>query len=217
MKLANTFFFLAIMSFAGGSNATPILEQGIGSTTPYAVTILPDDNDQNLFYFFPNHLGLAALGNKKAFSCSEKKSWLSGSSVDCNMIFEAVISPDTIKKMEEIKVGNAQAKFSPMPYSLMSIGVSTSIHPYLKAVECQPFGAETGQQVSCNWSVHHSQFRAFRRLILDNALVEVMHYSASYIAIGAGQKLTVPFAIPIYVANLGQGDYFYDYRGNTIK
>lgn len=198
------------------AKATPVLEQGVGTVTPYTVTILPDDQDKNLFYFFPNHYGLSQLGDRKAFSCLQSRLASGASIVECNMIFDAELSTDTTKKIQEIKATIPQAKFSPVPYTKMTIILNKNTHPYLADVECQRNGSETGQEVTCDWKVNPSKFLPFRRMILDNALVEVMQYEAQFIAVVDHQKISVPYTIPIYVSDLGKGDYFFDSNGNVL-
>ncbi len=212
--MMNLFFSLFVGIPAG---ATPILEQGVGTGTPYAVTILQDDTDKNLYYFFPAYYGLSTMSDRRAFACLQTKFASGSSQVDCNMIFEASVKSDTLKKIQEVKALNPQARFSPIIYTSMKTLVDKKTSPYLTNVSCQALGGETGQQVTCNWRVVPSRFAPFRRLLMGNALVQVMQFSAEFVAVVDKAKIKVLYTIPMYVADLGKGDYFFDGEGHPLR
>lgn len=200
------------------SLATPVIDTGVGSSSALMSTILPDDSDKSLFYFFPYHYDLSVIDNngRKSFSCLMTKKASGSSEVNCYMAFEGVASSDTLKKIQEIKAANPQAKFAPIPYIKMSTQVMNSAKPNFLSIQCQPVGSEAGQQVACNWSLAPSRFAMFRKILTNQVYVQVMYFNARFMAVSNGAKIPVDYSVPMYVSNLGKGDYFYDNDGNVL-
>ena len=199
--------------------ATPVIDSGVGSSSALMSTILPDDTDKNLYYFFPYHYDLSITdpnSGHRSFSCLLMKKASGSSEVLCYMAFEGVSSSDTQKKILEIKAANPQAKFAPIPYVKMSTLVMNSAKPNFLSISCQAVGSEAGQQVACSWSLAPSRFPMFRKILTNQVYVQVMYFNAQFIAVSNGKKIPVDYSVPMYVSNLGKGDYFYDNDGNVL-
>jgi len=215
-------FFIALFGlfFSLTTLATPVMDTLVGTPTEYMVSVAPDDKDPNLYYFFPNHFGLAQnpTNNMKLFSYIEKceNFWCFSTPAYVNTIFEAGVSPQLTQKLAEIKKANPNAKFTPIPILSSSFFKTNVFNVLLSGVACQEQGNLLGQQLACVWKVDDSNRTTFRRAVRQNILVQVLSYGYSFIGMVRGQAMTFNQAIPVYVSDLDKGNYFLDSNGRVI-
>lgn len=216
-------FLLVILSLVISYRAfaTPVMDTAIGAGSNLVVTIVPDDKDPNLYYFFPNHFGLSRDSNNKRqlFSYIEKSEGFLGLSKSgyVNTIFEAGVSSLLSQKTDEIKKANPNAKFAPITIFRAGFLPHDVFNILLTNIDCQHYGNVIGQQVACAWKVKGGDCEIFRHAVTKNALVQVLDYGYSFIGMIQGKPVEINHSVPVYVSDLESGNYFFDSEGRVIS
>lgn len=198
--------------------AVPVVDTAVGTSTPYYVTVLPDDTDKNLYYFFPFQYSLSDNGKFKNLSCAgNPQGTRGGFSAYCSLSFTAAFHPDLQKKLAEIKAANPQARFTVIPFAKSTVVALGSTVTHLKSAKCQEFAGPVGTQVACQWLVLPGRYDIVRKALLANGPVLVMAINATYYAMVGKNEQMIPLTIPMYAQNLENGNYFFDGRMNPLK
>lgn len=212
-------FFILLLFVSSDAWSVPMIDSAKGTTIARSITVLSDDKDPNLFYYFPNHYGLGTdQKNRKLFSYIERATgWFSKPVAQVSTVYEAYFSEDLNLKIAEIKKEHPNAKFTPIPYTNARIVPNRIYNFMLSKVVCQETGNHIGQQIACVWEIAPPFQRVFRQAARSASVVQVLEYSYSFAATQNGKPLEFRHSVPIYFSDLMTGRYFLDSQGNPIQ
>ncbi len=211
--------YITLLFFFGLSraNAVPVVIDSVGTGLNHFSTLYPDSKNPNLFYYAPFAYTIAKEDDRALFTYFES-GYFWNRSAYVQMVFEAKFSELTLRKIAEVKQANPNAVFSPIPIMKSTIKVAPKITPLLRKVDCQNAGGVVEQQIGCGWEVKYSESTAFRRLLRDDAQVQVMTLVYEFIGIGQDGKEQIVSHSPVMRIGTKLTDRnFYDHDGLPIK
>jgi hypothetical protein len=206
-----------LLMWAAAVNAAPKFDVAVGTETPIMTTIVPDNKDANLYYFFPTSYRISKHEGRLQFTYYETSNFLGVNGAFAAMTMSANFDQQSLDlKVKEIKAQNPNARFTPVTVLSSTIAqMSTLPSPTLEAVKCQPQGNLLGQDVGCELVIKVKNREVFIKIIRRN-LSNVLALSYSFTAEVNGQMREITHALPIVFGEVGSGNYFFDGKGNPI-
>jgi hypothetical protein len=216
MKACLLSFIILLLNFS--AEAIPVMDTAVGTKTPIMTTVLPDDKNPNLYYFFPNHYGISHSDktNKPEFFYMERKTGWFTSEGFVNTLFEAYSSPAQKRKFDEIIKANPAAVFTPIPLSGGRPVPTQDFNVLLTNIQCFEKGNMIGQKIGCKWDVDNESRLAFRRMVRSDIAVQVLEYNYSFSAMYNGKFMPFNFSAAVYFSDMGNVE-FYDSDGRIIR
>ncbi len=206
-----------LLTLAFAARATPIMDTGVGTITPTPVTVVRDDQNASLYYYFPTAYGVhRGSAGKAEFAYTEYDPRFSGPIGVAVMTMAVEFDPNLALKLEEIKKGDANAVFTPIVLSQGAIDEGKIKLQYVSDSECQEFGGVIGQQIGCKFVVKSKYRQAFVRGMRASQIHQ-FYYTYEFAGIRNGKTEVFKHSVPIKFGDLGEGNYFLDKNGNPIK
>ena len=197
------------------ARAVPVVDTAIGTVTPLPVTVVPDDKDPNLYYYFPAAYAVSRDASGKASFGYHEYSGLFGDKGWAVMTMAAEFDSNLAAKLAEVKTQNPAATFSPIPLTQGLISEGKIDLKYLSDSECQDAGGVIGQEIGCKFLVK-SKYRSAFIKGMRASQIHQFYYNYEFAAIRNGTVGVFKHSVPIKFGDLGTGAYFFDKNGNPL-
>ena len=218
-------FLIAVVLSLGLGNlasAAPRMDTAIGSGTVMFATVLPDHQDPNLYYVFPQ--SSAVLTNQDGESSflylENRKYRLFGGyrvlSAQLQLGLKVSIeNPDLKAKMDEIKTQNPNAKFSVITAFKTEVIESKKINSFFLDSSCPEVGGPLEVPIFCTVNINPILSAGFRSLI-QNTEIAVLNLAYHFYGFADGKIMEFEFTVPLNVGSLDNNHYFVDQNGSPL-
>ena len=201
--------------------AAPKMDSAIGTGKPLMATVLPDHEDPNLYYVFPqtSDVVMKPDGKMDFLYIETRKYGLGRYHVEAARlgvgIVPSISSPALEAKVVEIKATNPNAKFAVVTAFESTVSAKDENTTYFQSGRCPEVNGPLEVPIYCDLDLNPAKATAFRK-ILASTSIRVLHLEYKFYGFADGKIQEFAYSVPIKVGSLAGGAYFFDQNGNPI-
>jgi len=214
--------FAVILFFPLFASAAPRMDSAVGSETAQLVTILPDHEDPNLYYVFPQSSEvLRKSDGRQDFTYIETRKYrpwgIRVESAELAIGMRLSYETDALKqKIAEIRSSNKSAKFTAVTGFNTSVEGHQYVNQYFLDSDCPMIAGPLEVPVYCNIRIKPEMSFGFRQLIIGTQ-ARVLSYIYHFYGFSNGSMNEYAFSVPLKVGSLDHSPYFFDQFGHPLE
>ena len=217
--LAGALFLCATTAWSA-----PRMDSAVGTTSVIFSTVLPDHEDSNLYYVFPQSSEVLVKNNGVQdflYVESRKYGHFGRFRVEAAALtigLKPSLEADDLKlKMGEIRKMNPKARFSVVTaFKTEVVGSDSEGNPFFLGSNCPTVSGPLEVPVYCSVEVKPELSYGFRQII-KNTQTMVLHYGYYFYGMAGGKLNEYHMSVPLRVGSLDGSTYFYDQFGKSIE
>lgn len=217
-------FFLTVVALSTQlTEAAPRMDSVVGTGKPLMATVLPDNQDPNLFYVFPQKSNVAVKDDgKQDFLYIENRhyGWGKYQVLSARLgigIVPNINSSELDAKVAEIKATNPNAKFAVIsPFQTSVLAQVNEKDSYFERVHCPEISGPLEVPVFCDIQVNPVLAKGFRK-VMGSTNTQVLQLEYKFYGVVGGVTKEYAFTIPLRVGSITADGYFFDQNGDPIK
>lgn len=214
--------FCGVMLAWGAADAAPRMDTGVGSVDPLLATVLPDHENPNLFYVFPqtSEMTTKADGRYEFLYIENRqyRTWGRDRILGAEArvwIRPSIESAVLQQKIAEIKAANPAARFAVVSVFKTEVKTANTTDRYFLQTECSPVSGPIEVPVFCRLAIQPHLATSFKTL-MKHTQARVFHYVYHFYGVSDGKMQAYQFAVPLKMGSLRGASYFVDQYGEDL-
>lgn len=216
--------FLLVLSvfIVNFASAAPRMDSAIGSNTGLFATVLPDHENANLYYVFPQSSDVLLRDNGlQDFTYIEERKYTRRGykvkSAQLNVGIRLSIAMDLLQqKIAEIKNHNPNAKFAVVTAYKTEVVGEGEFSQFFRNSNCTDIAGPLEVPVYCTVHIMPEMSYGFRKIV-KSTQTRVFHYVYHFYGSVGGNLKEFSFSVPLKVGSLENGPYFFDQYGSQLE
>ncbi len=203
------------------ASAAPRMDSAVGSASPYLATVLPDHENPNLYYYFPQKSEVLIRPNGvQDFAYIESRKYRRWSytveAAQLTVGIQLSMNAEALnQKIAEIRAANPAAKFTPVTAFQTGVEESQGANRYFLGSECPRMAGPLEIPVYCTVQINPDLSAGFRKII-RHTQTRVLNYVYRFYGYSDGKIGEYTFSVPLKVGSLEDSPYFFDQYGNSL-